>query len=265
MRRELKGLAERAFEVAPRPLSTWMYSAGRSLLFKDSRFSTFDRAFAGVARDRVPGDYLEFGCYRGASLTMAWRRARRYGLGQMRFFAFDSFEGLPASEGSLYQQGAYRCSLSDFERYVHKAGVDLRRLVAVQGMFDDTLTDAVKARHELRQAAVVHIDCNLYASARAVFSFIMTLIDDGTRIIVDDWYRTGAGVALESVGVRRAFLEWPGRHVCVDADTGQPASDLESGERPAGAGWGDNKMFIVRTRRPESAVARGDRGKTRHG
>jgi hypothetical protein len=63
-----------------------------------------DEAIA-VALDRikaagVTGDYYEFGLYRGHSLWSAQQAADRLGISGMRFFGFDSFEGLPEIEAN---------------------------------------------------------------------------------------------------------------------------------------------------------------------
>ena len=52
-----------------------------------------------VANGRMPGDYLEFGVFRGGTFAPAYHFASRRALPHMRFYAFDSFQGLPPSEG----------------------------------------------------------------------------------------------------------------------------------------------------------------------
>src|ERR1051325_10146445 len=95
-----KEWAQRVYLNAPYPVSRWLYSMGKSYFFKDARSITFEKIFAHTAQNRIEGDYLEFGCYRGASLIMSYMLARKYRLSKMRFFAFDSFAGLPESEGT---------------------------------------------------------------------------------------------------------------------------------------------------------------------
>jgi len=55
----------------------------------------FRRAFDFVTDNRVRGDYHEYGCHRCRTFRMALTEARRHNLLDMKFFAFDSFEGLP--------------------------------------------------------------------------------------------------------------------------------------------------------------------------
>lgn len=48
---------------------------------------------------KLKGDYLEFGVQTGDSFMTAFHFAKQLDLKQMRFYAFDSFEGLPEITG----------------------------------------------------------------------------------------------------------------------------------------------------------------------
>jgi hypothetical protein len=127
----------------------------------------------------------------------------------MRFFAFDSFEGLPSAEGGIFRQGDFACAKDTFLAIIAQAGVDVSRVRTVEGFFDKSLTDEVKVQHELRRAAVVHNDCDLYTSTTQVLRFVEDLVDIGTVLIFDDWHtyaRRGRG---DDHGEQRAFAEWP--------------------------------------------------------
>ena len=56
---------------------------------------------------QIQGDYLEFGSFRGNTLTTAFLSAKRFGLNSMRFFIFDSFEGLPERWSGSLGAGAF--------------------------------------------------------------------------------------------------------------------------------------------------------------
>jgi macrocin-O-methyltransferase TylF-like protien len=56
---------------------------------------------AHVAESKIKGDLLEFGVYRGTSFISAFKQAQEHRLTHMRFFAYDSFAGLPNDEGQL--------------------------------------------------------------------------------------------------------------------------------------------------------------------
>ena len=69
-------------------------------------------------RGETPGDYYEFGLFRGYTFLTAYQAAEGLGLNEMRFHGFDSFEGLPrleADEGvdGRFFEGQFACSLEE--------------------------------------------------------------------------------------------------------------------------------------------------------
>ena len=193
----------------PGPMAAAMHWLFRSA--SDPRREHFERAFQTVTECSLEGDYLEFGVYRGSSMILSSRLAKRYGCGGMRFFAFDSFEGLPDSEGTEFVRGEYQCSRELFTRLIQKGGVAMDKVVVVEGLYADSLTPMVKDGHRLDRAAIVHVDCDLYTSTKEVLKFVEDLVHQGSVIIFDDWHAfdDGAGDGEPaSGGEKKAFLEW---------------------------------------------------------
>jgi hypothetical protein len=182
-----------------------------------------------TAWNQVEGDYLEFGVFKGESFSEAYRaveRSRRIVARTMppneefdrwfkekpRYFAFDSFAGLPGGDVTRdadYVVGAFACSEPQFRANVASYGVDMSRVVTVAGMYDQSLVPAAKARHGLRRAAMVFIDCDLYESTVPVLDFITDLVGQGTVIMFHDWFRF-KGSPLQ--GEQRACREWLARN-----------------------------------------------------
>lgn len=184
-----------------------------------------------IAAEKIEGDYLEFGVFRGDSFISAYRaielaflnastpgawnldhdcKERNELWNQMRFFAFDSFEGLPSLTGVDQQTrdfapGKFRCSLEEFTENVRNSGLPRERVEIVPGWFDEVLNDDTIERFGLKKAAIVHIDCDLYESAIAVLNFLTPLLSDGAVIIFDDWYCFKADPCR---GEQRACREW---------------------------------------------------------
>jgi O-methyltransferase len=178
----------------------------------------------------VEGDYLEFGVFRGDSFIRAFRiigdvyqqrplnpvhsteyRKQASQLwGRMRFFAFDSFQGLPApgaidKESRDFVEGKFTCDLEGFKRNLENCGVDLSKVVVVPGWFQQTCTPKTIETHKMKAASIIHIDCDLYESAKIVLKFVEPLLVDGSVLIFDDWYCFRGNPAL---GEQRAFTEW---------------------------------------------------------
>ena len=77
------------------------------------------------------------------------------------------------------------------------------------GWYTDTLTEATRTELLLEKVALVHIDCDLYESAKAALAFVGPLLEDGAIIVFDDWwlYR-----GRPEAGEQRAFAEWLAEH-----------------------------------------------------
>jgi hypothetical protein len=199
---------EKVFLNIPLPFSKAVYSLARRTLFGHKDYHFFDKAFNKAAQCYSGGDYLEFGVYRGSSFVTSYQLAQKYRLHGMRFFAFDSFCGLPEGEGEIWVPGMYSCSRQRFTSIINKAGVDLNKVVIVEGLYSDTLKPATKGGNSLRNAAVIHIDCDLYSSTLAALAFVEDIIRLGTIIIFDDWYCFSGD---PNYGEKKAFLEWSSR------------------------------------------------------
>jgi hypothetical protein len=160
---------------------------------------------------QVSGDYLEFGVSWGNTFISAFHNARRFGLNSMRFFAFDSFEGLPPIQGvdahgdCEYHKGQYACNVTEFQRRIRQEGVDLNRVKLVPGWYDKVLNDKTKQDLQIKKAAVIWIDCDLYESTVPALNFITDYVQSGTIICFDDWYCFKAD---PNRGECRAFNEW---------------------------------------------------------
>jgi hypothetical protein len=185
-----------------------------------------------IAAEKVEGDYLEFGVYSGGSFIYAYHVIKNVFephqrphfaertdedaveitriWEKMRFFAFDSFQGLPEpdgvdSESRDFAKGKYACTENTFRENLTKAGVALSKVVSVSGMFDETCTAETIRKYGMKKAAIIHVDCDLYASAKTALEFVKPLLTDGTIIIFDDWYCFRGNPNL---GEQRAFNEW---------------------------------------------------------
>ncbi len=197
--------AERRFLSWPLPFSRWAYRLARLTVKPDKREGFFVDAFREATRGGRTGDYLEFGVFRGSSFVSAYNASGKLGLKDMRFFAFDSFQGLPGGELYNWGKGIYACSKRRFLANIRKAGVDMSRVRTIEGYYSDSLTEAARQECGIRRAAVVHLDCDLRCSTAEALEFITDMVDEGTVLIFDNW---ACFDASDEHGQRRAFRDW---------------------------------------------------------
>jgi hypothetical protein len=168
-------------------------------------------AFTVTGSAGVRGDYLEFGVYRGDNVVNAWRSARVTGREGVRFYAFDSFQGLPDPEaspvdrGGEFEEGQYAAGRSEFEHTLRRAGVDMSRLTVVEGFYETSLPDLHPHEIGLEAASLVWIDCDLYSSTVCALDFVTDLLQDGSVLLFDDWY---CFRARADKGEQQACHEW---------------------------------------------------------
>jgi O-methyltransferase len=165
-----------------------------------------------VVREKVPGDFVEFGTWRGGSLCLVahlWEK-----MGQHRtLWGFDSFEGLPASssarDGAALRPGMF--GNTDFDEVrAFFTGKGLSSVRLVKGWFQDTLPQL-----EGHRFALCHIDVDLHDSVKLVLERAYPRMAPGGIVIIDDYghpHCNGATVATEEffVGRKERIQKIPG-------------------------------------------------------
>ena len=162
-------------------------------------------AFGYCANNKMAGNYAEFGVFKGKTTIEAWKAAHRHGLSDMKFWLFDSFEGLPevkgVDAGGPFVTSEFSNSRKNYENRLQRNGVDSKRTEIVEGFFDKTLPET--KTDEL--FSVVFIDCDLYESTVPVLEWLTDKLVDGAVLIFDDWYSFNG---REDKGEQRATAEW---------------------------------------------------------
>lgn len=159
------------------------------------RVALLKRSFA-LAGDG--GWALEFGVDTGRSIRALARAAPR-----RRIVGFDSFEGLPEdwvrSESSVYPAGTFAA------RAMPKVPANV---TLVPGFFDASLPAWLETNPG--EVAFLHVDSDLYSSARTILSLLDARIGPGAVIVFDDlcdWSDSGR-YPNWAEGEWRAFVEW---------------------------------------------------------
>ena len=186
----------------PAGISKLFYKAG-NFIHSDRRFSDYKKIMSEISKNRVIGDYFEFGVYKGRSLILFYYLAKKMGM-RIRFFGFDSFAGLPESEGKVFHKGQFSFSQESLKKYLEKVGVT-NNIFLIKGYYSQSLKKELFTHYKLEKASVIHIDCDLYISTKEVLNFIEPLLQNGTILIFDDWGSFGNN---DSLGQKRAFQEF---------------------------------------------------------
>jgi predicted O-methyltransferase YrrM len=125
-----------------------------------------------VGQVQVAGLALEFGVAGGATLRII---AGAIG-GDRRVVGFDTFCGLPETWRSGFPAG----------EFAQDAIPDVPGAALVAGMFEDTLPEFLAATTE--PIAFLHLDADLYASAKTVLDLAGERLVRGTVIVFDEFF-----------------------------------------------------------------------------
>lgn len=184
----------------------------RLLNYHHNRWDAIDSMADYLVGAEVPGHYLEFGVFQGTTFSHALLLMSPV-FAQMKFYAFDSFAGLPSIQGvdnskdysSGFHEGQFQCTEEEFAENLKKAGADMDRVVLVKGWFDQTLAESDAGALGIKKVAAAWIDCDLYESTVPVLDFLTTRLSVGSVLLFDDWrcFRN-----LPDYGQQRACREW---------------------------------------------------------
>jgi hypothetical protein len=151
----------------------------------DCNLTHFSHCFPHV---KLEGLWLEFGVFKGGSIgTIASCNPSH------TIYGFDSFEGLPEHwnaenpKGKFSLQGVIPSKIFRGVNVIH--GKPYREwndnIKLIKGWFVDTLPGFTAEHPE--NVAFLHIDSDLYSSAKTIFKAFAGKIVPGTVICFDDW------------------------------------------------------------------------------
>lgn len=151
----------------------------------------------------LPGDIIELGVYRGASL-MSWANfleIRNMGDRQKQVFGFDNFAGfisfhekdgkedtninksLNGFNGGVFEEILEDAiSIFDQDRFIpYKPRVKL-----VKGNIEDTIPKFIENNPGLR-VSLIHFDCDLYMPTKIALEYLWPLVVPGGVILFDEY------------------------------------------------------------------------------
>jgi O-methyltransferase len=144
------------------------------------------------------GAVVEFGCYIGTTSLFIRRLLDAYA-DTRPFHVYDSFEGLPAKTpkdesrvGDQFQAGELAVSKKHFLQQFQKAG--LRPPTIHKGWFSDLTSADVPG-----QIAFAFLDGDFYESIRDSLKLVLSHMQAGSVILVDDYSREALPGAAKAV------------------------------------------------------------------
>ena len=189
------------------------------------RLNFFRRAQYYLQTNRIDGVYVEFGSHEVNTFRMA---LQTLGLPFKpnkieKFYAFDSFMGMPEPEG-IDKQKIWKKSMNftSEEKFKNIVKRDLYRVITVKGFYENTLPKYNWPEKD--RIAMAYIDCDYYKSTKECLNFIKDKLQHGSLIVFDDW---NCYYSDPQRGQRLAFYEF--KTELLDKKLFIEFSDIESG------------------------------------
>jgi hypothetical protein len=157
-----------------------------------ARLDNLQQCVTAVLRDRVPGDLVETGVWRGGASILMRAVLKAFGDRDRSVWLADSFQGLPRPAPSEFPQddndphwtltsylGVPRETVeANFRRY----GLLDGQVKFLPGWFRDTLPTA-----PIERIAVLRLDGDMYESTMLALSTLYPKVSTGGFLIVDDY------------------------------------------------------------------------------
>lgn len=204
-----------------------------------TRLAHLERCVTDVLTDRVPGDLLEAGVWRGGASILMRGVLEVYGDQERAVWVADSFRGLPRPSirelrgdiGDVYWTfGQLAVSQQEVRANFERYGLLDERVVFLEGWFSETLPGAPVDR-----LALLRIDADMYDSTRDALHALYPKLCVGGYVVIDDYgavpaCRKAVDEFREEQRIRAPieWIDWTG--VCwrrVPED-GAPGSDQQS-------------------------------------
>ncbi len=187
------------------------------------RMDQLEQAVKTVLREKVRGDLIETGVWRGGACIFMKGVLQAYGDASRKVWVADSFEGLPPPDPGQYPADAgdvhylydyLRVSLEEVQENFRRYGLLDDRVVFLKGWFSETLPSA-----PIGPISVLRFDGDMYGSTMDVLRNLYDKVSDGGFIIIDDYvlprcaeavheFRRERGIHDPIINIDRTGVYW---------------------------------------------------------
>ncbi len=188
------------------------------------RLDALQRCLETVLDEKIPGDVVETGVWRGGSMILAAALLDLHGDTERSIWCADSFEGMPVptveseafSGTEDFSDVDYLAvSLAQVQDNFRRFGVLSDRVKFLKGWFSDTLPTA-----PIEKIALLRLDGDLYESTMDALVPLYPKVSKGGFVIVDDYnswagckkaideYRTEKGITSPLIEIDPHAVYW---------------------------------------------------------
>jgi O-methyltransferase len=175
------------------------------------RLDNLEVCITDVLRQRVPGDLIETGVWRGGASIFMRAVLKAYGDTQRTVWLADSFQGLPKPNPAKYppdvgdeswKNAALAIPVEEVKANFCKYGLLDEQVRFLVGWFRDTLPTA-----PIDKLAVLRLDGDMYESTFDSLTHLYPKLSPGGYAIIDDYAIPGCQSAVEDYRVKHQIKE----------------------------------------------------------
>ena len=155
------------------------------------RLTNIEDCFKTIISDKIPGDFIETGVWRGGAVIFIRALLKAYGISDRIVWAADSFCGLPKpdidnypadKEDICYQREFTSVSIEEVKNNFQLYNLLDDKVRFLQGWFKDTLPEA-----PIDRLALLRLDGDMYQSTIEALINLYPKLSTGGFIIIDDY------------------------------------------------------------------------------
>ncbi|MEW5946820.1 MAG: TylF/MycF/NovP-related O-methyltransferase [bacterium] len=167
------------------------WPSGAETMIGLKRLDNLQYCVTDVIRNKVPGDLIETGVWRGGAAIFMRAVLRAYDEKERIVWVADSFEGLPKpapekypadKDSDLWKYGELIVSLEEVKGNFERYGLLDDQVRFLKGWFRDTLPGA-----PIERIAVLRLDGDMYESTMDALRPLYPKLSPGGYLIVDDY------------------------------------------------------------------------------
>jgi hypothetical protein len=165
-------------------------------LLTKAQLDLIEQAALALEEQKVPGDYLEAGIWRGGAVIFLRALLDAYGIETRKVFAADSFAGIPRNVRAINDpvdlwKDRWVASLDEVRQNIARFGLRDERIVFTPGFFEESLKTLAKERF-----ALIRLDSDSYDSVETSLAWLYPLLSQRGIVIIDDWHLPGCQMAV---------------------------------------------------------------------
>ena len=186
------------------------------------RLDNIQHCIEKVIEERVEGDLIETGVWRGGACIFMRAVLAAYGITDRNVFVADSFEGLPMPDADKWPADRddrhhevkfLEVSQTEVENNFRKYGLLDEQVIFLKGYFADTLPVA-----PIEKLAILRLDGDMYGSTMDALDSLYPRLSTGGFCIIDDYALKGCKAAVDDYRSRHNIdselmeIDWTGRY-----------------------------------------------------